>query len=303
MPRFYMMVGLPGSGKSQYAKSLNAAVHSSDAIRSEILGDENDQTQQELVFKTLHDRVLQDLKEGKDAVYDATNINYKGRMNFLKEVKALHIPSLLNVCVFMAVPYEVCLERNSNRGRRVPDSVIRRMYEKFDIPMFAEGWDGIVVTGAENRADQISLLIARLSRLEHDNPNHSYTIGHHCTATYQYLAGHFSGYSPALERAALLHDIGKPQAKVFHDQDGNPTEYAHYYNHERMGAYDSFCYTCDLSTEQRLTAALLIRWHMWPYVVEKSENPIKTAKKAVRLLGKDIWNQIIILNNCDRHAH
>lgn len=54
MPMFYMMVGLPGSGKSFTAESIpNAVVHSSDAIRAEVLGDENDQTQQDLVFQTL----------------------------------------------------------------------------------------------------------------------------------------------------------------------------------------------------------------------------------------------------------
>lgn len=89
MPMFYMMVGLPGSGKSFTAESIpNAVVHSSDAIRAEVLGDENDQTQQDLVFQTLHKRVLQDLVDGKDVVYDATNINYKRRIGFLDRVRS-----------------------------------------------------------------------------------------------------------------------------------------------------------------------------------------------------------------------
>ncbi len=82
---FYMMVGLPGSGKSFFAEYVyNAIVHSSDAIRAELLGDEGDQSQQNMVFTTLHERVLRDLADGKDVVYDATNINYKRRINFLK---------------------------------------------------------------------------------------------------------------------------------------------------------------------------------------------------------------------------
>ena len=40
MPMFYMMVGLPGSGKSFTAESIpNAVVHSSDAIRSLIVSE------------------------------------------------------------------------------------------------------------------------------------------------------------------------------------------------------------------------------------------------------------------------
>ena len=110
MPMFYIMVGLPGSGKSFTAESIpNAVVHSSDAIRAEVLGDENDQTQQDLVFQTLHKRVLQDLVDGKDVVYDATNINYKRRIGFLNRVRALHKHDLRTVCLFMATPYDCLL--------------------------------------------------------------------------------------------------------------------------------------------------------------------------------------------------
>ena len=72
-----MMVGLPGSGKSWYAENKlpDAVIHSSDTIREELLSDISDQNHQELVFQTLHDRVLSDLRAGKsvrfhgDAVY------------------------------------------------------------------------------------------------------------------------------------------------------------------------------------------------------------------------------------------
>jgi len=42
---------------------------------------------------------------------------------------------------------------------------------------------------------------------------------------------------------------------------------------------------------------------MWPYAVEKSDNPSKTVSKIKRLLGNDIWNQVMVLNACDRNAH
>lgn len=255
MPMFYMMVGLPGSGKSFTAESIpNAVVHSSDAIRAEVLGDENDQTQQDLVFQTLHKRVLQDLVDGKDVVYDATNINYKRRIGFLDRVRALHKHDLRTVCLFMATPYEVCLERNNNRERSVPESVIQKMYFKFDVPMMAEGWDEIRIVGDEDRHDQIDTLMLRLSKLEHDNPHHEYTVGQHSMTAWQYLISHYKGADAALLRATLLHDIGKEKTKVFHDIKGNPTEIAHFYHHERVGAYDSFCYTGDLSPNQRLKA-------------------------------------------------
>lgn len=306
-----MMVGLPGSGKSFTAKTFpNTIIHSSDAIRAELLGDENRQDQQDLVFQTLHERVLNDLASGKNVAYDATNINYKRRMEFLRQVNTMKLLGLRTVCVFLTTPYEECLERNANRERSVPESVIRRMYEKFDVPMKAEGWDEIWVMGDEGFSGQlcdvsnrITTLMLRLSRLEHDNPHHEYTVGQHCMTTQQYLLSHYKDWDTCLLRAALLHDIGKEKTKVFYDTKGNPSEIAHYYHHGRVGAYDSFCYTGDLSNDQRLTVALLIRWHMWPYVVEKSDNPNKTARKVQRLLGENIWKQITVLNDCDRHTH
>lgn len=305
MQTFYMMVGLPGSGKSFTAKTLpHAVIHSSDAIRAESLGDENRQDQQDLVFQTLHERVLRDLADGADVVYDATNLDYKRRMGFIQRVDAINLSTLHKVCVFMATPYEKCLTRNQSRERFVPESVIDRMYKKIDIPMMAEGWDEIKIVGDEDRYEELLPLLTQLSKMGHDNPHHTYTVGQHSLAAWMYLMqNHQLDDTDAMNRATLLHDIGKGKTKVFHDTKGNQTDIAHFYNHERVGAYDSFCYTANLSHDDRLLVALLIRWYMWPYAVEKSDNPSKTANKVRRLVGEDIWNQIMVLNDCDRHAH
>lgn len=69
-PTFIMMVGLPYSGKSYYAEKLSkeygAVVHSSDAIRAEILGDVQDQNNNGKVFEVLHRRVYDDLSKVVD---------------------------------------------------------------------------------------------------------------------------------------------------------------------------------------------------------------------------------------------
>lgn len=87
IPTFVMMVGLPASGKSTYAKELaeemKAVICSSDAIRKELYDDENSQNNNEEVFKLLHSRIKECLREGKNVIYDATNINSKRRRAFL----------------------------------------------------------------------------------------------------------------------------------------------------------------------------------------------------------------------------
>ena len=50
----YMMVGVPGSGKSFIAKGLNCPIVSSDAIRKELYGSEDDQSHNGEVFNEVH---------------------------------------------------------------------------------------------------------------------------------------------------------------------------------------------------------------------------------------------------------
>lgn len=63
MQKFIMLVGPSGCGKSTWAKKFNEnhdhqyVIHSSDAIRGELWGDENDQQNPAKVFEVLHQRV------------------------------------------------------------------------------------------------------------------------------------------------------------------------------------------------------------------------------------------------------
>ena len=54
---FYMMVGVAGSGKSFIARDLGCPIVSSDAIRAELFGSEEDQSHNGEVFNELHKRI------------------------------------------------------------------------------------------------------------------------------------------------------------------------------------------------------------------------------------------------------
>ena len=122
---------------------------------------------------------------------------------------------------------------------------------------------------------------------------------------HNYFVSHYGDMAQdiVLSRSILLHDIGKEQTKAFHNSKGEPTEIAHFYNHERVGAYDSFACNYDLHMDDQLASALLIRWHMVPFAINHSDNPSKTEQKFKRMLGKDIWKRVKIINDCDLHAH
>ena len=74
-PVFYMLVGLPASGKSSESDRLGAViVRSSDYLRDKLCGDINDMKNNGAVFTILQSLVRADLYHGKDVVYDATNL-------------------------------------------------------------------------------------------------------------------------------------------------------------------------------------------------------------------------------------
>ena len=159
-PTFTMMVGLVGSGKSTYAKQLaketNAIICSSDAIREELCGDENSQDNNDEVFKILHSRIKENLKNGKNVIYDATNINSKRRRAFLSELR--RIPCVKK-CVIMTTPFEMCCNQNESRDRVVPYEVIERMYKNWNTPYWFEGWNEIEIKKQDNISESQFLFL------------------------------------------------------------------------------------------------------------------------------------------------
>ena len=270
-PIFLMLCGLPASGKStksqELAKEFDATVFSSDALREEMFGDINDQEHNQELFVELHKRIKDCLNNGKNAIYDACNISYKRRMAFLAELKSIPCEKS---CFLIATPYEECLKRNANRDRKVPNHVIKKMYNNFDIPWYYEGWDSIEIEysqGSENSFGWYSDWVESVIDYNQDNPHHSSTLGQHCISTKNWIDDNKG--SSQLRYAAAIHDCGKPKTKTFVNSKGETTNIAHYYNHEKCGSYDSLFYEY---AAYKLRVAVIIRWHMQPYFWEKDNN-------------------------------
>lgn len=316
MTMFIMLVGLPGSGKSTYAEKQfpTFKIHSSDAIREELSGDVNNQSINELVFKTLHKRVKDDLTAGKDVIYDATNLNWKRRKEFLKELNKI---DCFKSCILVATPIETCLSRNAKRDRKVPKEVIDRMYRNFDIPWYNEGWDSICIEYTEECFKYCygnwSKYTAEVMDYNQDSKWHSLTLGEHCEKTYQYVLQQIStGISGRIATnevlaAAALHDCGKPYCQTYKDSKGNDSDFAHYYNHENVGAYDSLFFEKDFFTNSLYVAAL-IRYHMtlhffkdWkPKTITKYEKEF-TEAKMLKEIG--FYETLKLLHEGDKYAH
>lgn len=260
-PKFYMLIGLSGSGKSSYNFGEEIIKISSDALRAELYGDENDQTHNSEIFNELHRRVIKHLKNGDSVVYDATNLSRRRRVAFLNNIKHIDCEK---ECIFFATPFEECVKRDSLRTRTVGREVIFKQVKHFQMPQFEEGWNDISVITVENdKKTNLPDLLHEAYFVEHDNPHHLESIGHHLAMTYNLSAENRDKLY--LMTATLYHDIGKIFTKVFYNSKGEETDIAHFYGHEKVSAYlfaTSHQFTPDIIS---LKIVWLIENHMRPY--------------------------------------
>lgn len=306
MNKFYMLVGLPGSGKSTISNELGVKIFSSDTLRKELWGNEEIQGDNKLLFNELHNRIKECLKKGEDCVYDATNISAKRRTQFLNEIKKIKCKKM---CIFVATDFNVCLQRNNLRDRKVPYEVIKKMYFNIDIPQYREGWDEIIIKRTRDNMNDYDIFkfVDILEKLNHDNPHHLLTVGAHIQAVVKYIMDNykltFAGDIDRLERllrAALHHDIGKKITKTFINSKGEETEVAHYYNHERVSAYMYLMYEKDeemKDIERVLYIADLIQLHMRMHCHNGDKE--KAHEKIRNMVGQREFEDLCILNEAD----
>ena len=136
--RVWLLSGLPGSGKSTWAKrqleTKGGFWASRDAVRFSMVGeDEPYFCREDEVFnewiRQIHEALGNPLIE--DIYIDATHLNDRSREKTLSRLPKENIREITNV--IFTTPIKVCLERNQQRSGRavVPDDVILNMAKSF----------------------------------------------------------------------------------------------------------------------------------------------------------------------------
>ena len=145
----YITVGLPGSGKSTYAKKFiadkNVEYLSSDSLRAVYGKGEDDQTVTPIVFGHIKRKVDEFLKDGKNVMVDATSVNRRERSDYINSAKKYGAKV---VALVFKMDRNGLIARNKKRGeeggRVVPDWVIDKMLNKYEEPSHDEGIDVII---------------------------------------------------------------------------------------------------------------------------------------------------------------
>ena len=115
-PVLILLCGIPGSGKTTWAKNYisknpDFAHLSSDAIRAELYGDENIQGNPVEVFTLMQKKAVESLNAGYNVVYDATSMTRKDRAGIISMCpKFTHIQ-----CNIIWAPIETCIERDTEK--------------------------------------------------------------------------------------------------------------------------------------------------------------------------------------------
>ena len=296
---FVLMVGLPGSNKSTYAKQLVSegyTVHASDIIRAE-LGDENDQTRNGEVFEILTRRVKNDLISKKNVVMDATNLRRKHRIHLLRMLKGIPCHKK---CVVMCVPFEECITNNANRDRRVPEEAMWKMLTNFQMPCEVEGWDEIELVYPKPEyegyyGDPVSY-VGMLMDYDQGNSHHALTLGEHMRQACLYYTNNYALFDD-VAMAAFLHDIGKPYTRSETNKNGENDGECHYYNHHTVGSYLSLFLLYEYEWLHREYIALLIEMHMRPHLEWRASD--QALEKDIRLFGNSVVEDVYKIHCCD----
>lgn len=153
MPTAYILVGVPGSGKSTWIKNQNWArncVTASTDNYIEAVAKRVGKTYSEVFDAHMSDAV-EDMasvvvaarEAGRDIIWDQTSTTVNSRK---KKFKML--PGYKMIAVVFKTPEEDEWKRrlDSRPGKHIPDHVLKSMSENFEMPTLEEGfheiWNG-----------------------------------------------------------------------------------------------------------------------------------------------------------------
>lgn len=285
-PTIIILVGLPGAGKSTYAKEYvenypNTIHLSSDAIRKELWGDESVQGDNAQVFSLMQSRAVDALNSGKSVVYDATNITRKDRACIINV-----LPRFVKIEAHVIwAPIKTCIERDAARNKTVGKEVIDKMLKRFQPVYYDENIHEIKII-RPNNFEMASYFdrVMEIIKIPHNNPHHTLNIYDHCIKAA--CVAYFNEMNDNIKMAALIHDIGKSYVKAFVDSKGNPSDTAHFYSHDNVGAW--MAYGCSDTN-----VVWLVGNHMGPFLNTKYYNNLPIYLKE----------DIDALHKCDVEAH
>lgn len=157
MATVHMMIGIQGSGKTTYAKKL-AELYHYEIISTDVVRMLHPDWKEELIWPEVYKLCALNLIDGKDIIFDATNITPKVRKRFIDEV-GKYTTNFVLVAYYFTTDLAICEERVSKRNTKenelyLPVEVIKSYHERLVEPTFDEGFINIIRVNNDERRSQ-----------------------------------------------------------------------------------------------------------------------------------------------------
>jgi predicted kinase len=128
--------GLPASGKTTWAKKIQAAgeevlIVCRDDIRQMLHGNVFSRENELITNKVRDYSIREGLKAGRTVICADTNISLNV-VEYLEKIASQHDALVYVEDKFLDVPFEVCIERDRNRPDSVGEDVIMRMARQLE---------------------------------------------------------------------------------------------------------------------------------------------------------------------------
>ena len=155
MPTCYMLIGIPGSGKSTWITTQpfawNKTVIASTDVFVDMEAKKQNKTYSEIFKETMPGAVsfmaktvVNAVKTNKDIIWDQTSCTKVTRAK-----KFRMLPGYTVVGVVFRTPDQTELMRRlaSRPGKEIPNQVLQSMIDSWEEPVKAEGFDKIIYVG------------------------------------------------------------------------------------------------------------------------------------------------------------
>ncbi|HEY8504274.1 MAG TPA: AAA family ATPase [Gemmataceae bacterium] len=131
--RVVLLSGLPGAGKDFWLRRNmpGATVVALDALRAELKVPPGDPEGQGRVLSLAREQSRELLRAGRPFVWNATNLSRHVRGECVRLFADYNAHVRI---VYVEAPYERLLAQNRSRRRRVPERVIERLLDRWEVP-------------------------------------------------------------------------------------------------------------------------------------------------------------------------
>lgn len=155
-PHLYMLIGLPGTGKSTWVENHKNNYGSKTIVLSTddvlmMIGNQFGMTYNEMFDNISYSFAEKMMMKGAahaiqnkwNVIWDQTNLNVKTRQKKL----SLFGDTYEKIGIYFPIPPDHEVRLNRRVGKVIPRNVMQSMKEKFEYPSTNEGFDRLIVAG------------------------------------------------------------------------------------------------------------------------------------------------------------